>query len=184
MSSPFDTVSNYFLAKDGNRPHLASRIFADEAELKMVVNTDAVSFPESASGVDALKDILIRRFANDFENIYTFGLTRPTATNLQHFPCHWLVGMSVKRNGSARVGCGCYDWYFTPDERCLAERLVITVDVMCVLPQTKLDDLMTWLSGLPYPWCTPEEAVSTMPSFSAMAMVKRYLDRIRHISPG
>ena len=109
MSSPFDAVSTYFFAKDGNCPHLMRRAFADDAELEMVVKTDAISFPEAATGVDAIENILGRRFADDFENVYTFGLTRPTAANRHHFPCHWLVGMSAKKNGPIRVGCGRYD---------------------------------------------------------------------------
>jgi hypothetical protein len=165
MSGPFEAVSTYFFAKDGNRPH------------------DAVSFPESAKGVDAIEDILGRRFANDFENVYTFGLTRPTAANRHHFPCHWLVGMSAKNNGALRVGCGRYDWYFTPDDRCLVERLIITIDEMCVLSEAKLDDLMTWLSGLPYPWCTPEEAARTMPRIEGLAAIEKYLKEIHPIFP-
>jgi hypothetical protein len=155
MSSPFDAVTAYFLAKDGNRPFLMRRAFAEDVELQMVVKTDAISFPESAKGVVAIEDILGRRFANDVENVYTFCLERPSAAHRRHFPCHWLVGMSAKGNGPIRVGSGRYDWYFTPDERCLVERLVITIDLMKMFPATELDAIMGWLTGLPYPWCTP-----------------------------
>lgn len=179
MSSPTDAVSNYFFAKDGNRPHLMRRAFAADAELEMVVKTNAISFPESARGVDAIEDILVRRFTDEYENVYTFGLTRPSAANRHYFPCHWLVGMSAKKNGQIRVGNGHYDWYFTPDERCLIERLVITIDVMCILPETEFDSTMTWLSGLPYPWCTPEEAVGTIPRINGVAAVEQYLKEIQ-----
>ena len=67
MSSPFDAVTTYFLAKDGNRPFLMRRAFAEGVELQMVVKTDAISFPQSATGVAAIEDILGRRFANDFD---------------------------------------------------------------------------------------------------------------------
>jgi hypothetical protein len=112
-----------------------ARARAEDVELEMVVKTDANSFPESAKGLGAVEDILGRRFANDFENVYTFCLQRPSAGNRRHFPCQWLVGMSAKNNGPIRVGSGCYNWYFTPDERCLVERLVITIDVMQIFPQ-------------------------------------------------
>jgi len=183
MSSPFDAVSNYFFAKDGNRPHLMRRVFADDAELEVVVKTDAISLPQSATGVDAIQDIIGRRFADDFENVYTFGLMRPTAAHRHHFPCPWLAGMSAKNNGPIRVGCGRYDWYFTPDERCLVERLVITIDVMRLFPEARLDDLMTWFSGLPYPWCTPEEAVRTMPGTYGLAVVEQYINRDQPTAP-
>ena len=35
MSSPFDAVTTYFLAKDGNRPFLMRRAFAEGVELQM-----------------------------------------------------------------------------------------------------------------------------------------------------
>ena len=184
MSSPFDDVSTYFFAKDGNRPHLMKRAFAENADLEMVVNTDAISFPESAKGLDAIEDILGRRFADDFENVNTFGLSQPTAANRHHFPCYWLVGMSAKNNGPIRVGCGRYDWYFTPDEWCLIEKLVITIEVMQVFPETELLTIMQWLSSLPYPWCTPEEAIRTMPSIDGLVEVEQYIREAPPISPG
>jgi hypothetical protein len=48
--------------KDGNRPLLMKRAFADDAELEMVVRTDAISFPSSAKGQSAIEDIFVRRF--------------------------------------------------------------------------------------------------------------------------
>lgn len=183
MSSPFDAVSNYFFAKDGNRPHLMRRVFAEDAELVMAVRTDAISFPESATGIGAIEDILARRYTTDFENVYTFGLSRPTAANRRHFPCHWLVGMSAKDNRQVRVGCGRYDWYFAADETCLVEKLKITIDKMQVFPKTDLAAVMNWLSGLPYPWCTPEEAVGAMPNLDGLAVVEQYLNESRPISP-
>ena len=45
MPSPVDAVSSYFRAKDGNRPFLLRRAFAEDVHLEMVVKTDALSFP-------------------------------------------------------------------------------------------------------------------------------------------
>lgn len=50
------------------------------------------------------------------------------------FSCDWLVGMPDKETGNARVGCGRYDRTFRPGEPLLADRLVITIDAMQVLP--------------------------------------------------
>ena len=182
MSSPFDAVTTYFMAKDGNRPFLMRRAFAEAADLQMVVNTDAISFPGAAKGLAAIEDILGRRFANDFENIYTFCLARPTAANRRHFPCNWLVGMSAKGNGPIRVGSGRYDWYFTPDERCLVERLTITIDEMQVFPASELDTIMHWLCGLPYPWCKPEDALDSMPRLEGLTAIETYLRQVRLIA--
>lgn len=181
MPSPFEVVSTYFYAKDGNRPVLMRRAFAEDVQLEMVVNTDAISFPSSANGLAAIEEILGRRFANDFENVYTFCLARPTDANRRHFPCHWLVAMSAKGNGPIRVGSGRYDWYFSPDARCLVGRLVITIDVMEVFPPNELDRVMGWITSLPYPWCTPAEALKTLPSVEGLAAVERYLQEVRPI---
>ena len=181
MSSPFDAVTTYFLAKDGNRPFLMRRAFAEGVELQMVVKTEAISFPQSATGVAAIEDILGRRFANDFENVHTFCLERPSAAHRRHFPCHWLVGMSAKDNGPIRVGSGRYDWYFTADDRCLVERLIITIDVMQMLPATELDTIMNWITSLPYPWCSAGEVIATMPQMKELTPIEMYLRKARPI---
>jgi hypothetical protein len=134
----------------------------------------------------AIADILGRRSANDFENLYTFCLARclarPLAAHRRHFPCHWLVGMSAKDNGPIRVGSGRYVWYFTSDERCLVERLVITIDVMQMFPATRLDAIMGRLSGLPYPWCTPEDALEAMPPIQGLTAIETYLRQVQPIA--
>jgi hypothetical protein len=183
MSTPFDAVSTYFYAKDGNRPFLMRCAFAEDVELEIVVKTDAISFPSSAKGLTAVEDILSRRFANDFENVYSFCLSRPTEANRRHFPCHWLVGMSATSNGPIRVGSGRYDWYFTPDDRCLVERLIITIDVMQIFSASNLDAIMSWLAGLPYPWCTPDEALRSVPRIEGMGSIEHYVKEVRPISP-
>ena len=181
MSSPSDAVSTYILAKDGNRPHLMRRAFAEDAELEIVVKTDAISFPSSAKGSSAIEDIVVRRFALDYENVYTFCLSQPSEANRRHFPCHWLVGMSARSDGQIRIGCGRYDWYFGPDKACRVERLVIAIDVMKVFPATGFAASMDWLSSLPYPWCTPDQALSAAPAIEGFAEIKAYLAKVRPI---
>ena len=183
MPSPFEAVSTYFYAKDGNRPFLMRRAFAEDVHLEMVVKTEAISFPSSAKGVAAIEEILGRRFANEFENVYTFCLARPTEANRHHFPCHWLVGMSAKNNGPIRVGSGRYDWYFTSGAHCLVEKLIITIDVMQIFPANELDRIMSWITSLPYPWCRPDEAARDMPRIEGLAPVERYLKEVRPIPP-
>lgn len=183
MASPFEAVSTYFYAKDGNRPFLMRRAFAKDVQLEMIVKTEAISFPGSARGLAAIEEILGRRFANDFENVYTFCLARPTDANRRHFPCHWLVAMSAKDNGVIRVGSGRYDWYFSPDDQGLVERLTITIDLMQIFPTEELDRIMNWITSLPYPWCGPEEAVKNMPVIDDLAPIARYLKEVRSIPP-
>jgi hypothetical protein len=183
MSTPRNAVSTYILAKDGNRPYLMRRAFAEDAELEMVVHTDAISFPSSAKGVSAIEDILVRRFGLDYENVHTFCLSQPSEDNRRHFPCHWLVGMSAKNNGQIRIGCGRYDWYFMPNRECHVERLVIAIDLMKIFPAVELAASMNWLSSLPYPWCAPDEAVRDVPTIEGFAEIAAYLRQVRPIRP-
>jgi hypothetical protein len=180
MPTPADAVKTYILAKDGNRPFLMSQAFAQNAELEIVVKTDAISFPGSAKGIAALEDILVRRFGLEFENVYTFCLAEPPGTGCTHFACYLLVGMSAKANGQIRVGCGRYDWYFGGQGQ--VEKLVIAVDVMKVLPAEALAASMTWLSALPYPWCSADEALKRMPALDGLAEIETYLKRVRPLS--
>jgi hypothetical protein len=183
MSTPSDAVSSYILAKDGNRPFLMRRAFAEDAELETVVKTDAISFPSSAKGLRAIEDIIVRRFGLDYENVYTFCLSQPSETNRRHFPCHWLVGMSARSNGQIRIGCGRYDWYFRSGKACLVEKLVIAIDVMKILPATELAASMNWLSSLTYPWCSPDEAGRGVPAIEGLAEIETYLKQVRPLLP-
>ena len=177
MLTPADAVRNYILAKDGNRPFLMRQAFAESADLEIVVKTDAISFPSKAKGVDELTKALIPRFALDYQNVYTFCLTRPPATASRSLACHWLVGMSARSDGQVRVGCGRYDWHFGSEA--LAEKLVIVIDVMKVLPAEEHGACMNWLSALPYPWCDADEALQRMPALEGLADIKSYLQQAR-----
>lgn len=175
MPSPLEAISTYFRAKDGNRPFLMRHAFAQDARLEMVVKTDAISFPSTANGLPELEEILVRRFATAFENVYTFGLRQPTPSDQHRFTCPWLVAMSARSDGGLRVGSGLYDWQFSSDANCLVEKLVITIDVMEVLPARELASIMGWITALPYPWCRPGEVVQDMPRLEKLAPVERYL---------
>ncbi|MGY8668700.1 hypothetical protein Q3C01_40915 [Bradyrhizobium sp. UFLA05-109] len=181
MLTPANAVTTYILAKDGNRPFLMRKAFAENAELEMVVKTDAISFPSSARGVASLEDILVRRFGVDYENIFTFCLAEPPATECVNFSCHWLVGMSGKGNGPVRIGCGRYDWRFGSQGR--VEKLIITIDVMKVLPPDSLSPAMVWLSALSYPWCSADEALQRIPALDLLAEIRSYLLQIPPILP-
>ncbi|MBR1277971.1 hypothetical protein JQ624_25150 [Bradyrhizobium sp. AUGA SZCCT0283] len=181
MITASDAVSAYILAKDGNRPFLMRRAFTNDAELEVIVKSDAISFPNSAKGLSALEDILVRRFGLDYENVFTFCLSRPSEANRFHFPCHWLVGMSARGDGQIRVGCGRYDWHFGKDGR--VEKLAIAIDCMTVLPAAELSASMIWLSSLPYPWCSPDQAIDGMPTTEGYAEIANYLKLAGPIAP-
>lgn len=177
---PQDVLRAYFHAKDENRPHWMPQAFCEDATLETVVRTQAIAFPPVVHGLPAIADVLVRRFAQTYENVYSFYLARPPATIPSHrFSCDWLVAMSEKETGNARVGCGRYDWSFRAVEPILAERLVITIEAMQVLAPDTLPAILGWIGGLGYPWCSAGEALATMPPMPALRPIAECLGRSR-----
>ena len=181
MLTPAEAVQTYILAKDSNRPFLMKRAFAEDAELETVVKSDAISFPSAAKGLSTLEDVLVRRFNADNENIFTFCLSEPSEADRARFQCHWLVGMSTKATRQLRIGCGSYDWHF--DSAGKVAKLVINIEVMKILPGEQLGDAMRWLSCLPYPWCSPDEALRSIPVGGGLTEIEAYLKQVGPI-PG
>lgn len=171
-------LRTYFRAKDENRPHLMSEAFSATATLETVVKTSAISFPPVSRGLAPITDVLVRKFAQSYENVYSFYLERPPQqVSLANFSCDWLVGMSEKESGRAKVGCGRYDWQFQPGGRGLADRLVITIEAMQVLSADRLDSILQWLTSLPYPWCPARAVLKTAPAISELEPVFNYVRR-------
>ncbi|AXA53714.1 hypothetical protein ACNT2N_19705 [Pseudomonas thivervalensis] len=174
MNTAQRSIQQYILAKDGNRPHLLDQAFTPTAILDMVVHTGSITFPEHVEGRSAIGDVLVSRFGQTFENVYTFCLAAPPPADAEAFQCKWLVAMSDKNSGEARVGCGLYDWQFDPQSR-LAEGLTITIEHMKTLSATDLPMIMAWASRLDYPWCQPEAAISNVPDFGELREVVLYM---------
>ena len=177
---PEALIRTYVCAKDENRPHLMPRAFAVDATLHMTVKSEAISFPARSEDVAAIADVLVRRFGQTYDNVYTFCLTNsPPAPGTTRYECDWLVGMSNKVDGNVRVGCGSYVWAFTLQEQgwCV-QTLDIVIDAMEVLPpdttQAVFDD---WLGQLAYPWNTALQTCAQMPALPKLEPVRAYLHR-------
>jgi hypothetical protein len=179
MRDASDAIRTYIRAKDGNRPHLLGRAFALDVNLEVVNKTDAISFPSSVTGLDAVTDALVRRFSREFENVYTFCLSSPAKPESHQFSCDWLVGMSSKGRGDIRVGCGRYDWFFQPGEQSLVERLKITIERMKILSPDHLNAIMGWLADLSYPWCPAQAATVSIPRLQELVEIRDYINRSR-----
>jgi hypothetical protein len=179
MPTPAQAIGTYIQAKDGNRPCLMRQAFVDDTVLEMVVKTDAISFPASASGLDAITDVLIRRFVQDYENVYTFCLAAPPHARVDRFSCRWLVGMSSRSTGEVRVGCGQYDWQFRAASDGLVERLRITIERMHIFAPDHLGAIMSWLDDLPYPWCSAAEAAKNMPALPELARIAAGFEKMK-----
>ena len=173
-----DAISTYILAKDSNRPQLMKHAFAGDCELEMAVKTDAISFPNSAKGLEQITQILVTNFGDQYENVRTFCLSRPNSEYLPHFRCDWLVGMSARQGGAVRVGCGHYGWHFGADTDGRVKKLVIDIEVMGVLPAEEAEPIMRWLAALPYPWCSNVKAYESIPAIDALQPIESFLRRM------
>ena len=170
-----DAISTYILAKDSNRPQLMKHAFAGDCELEMAVKTDAISFPNSAKGLEQITQILVTNFGDQYENVRTFCLSRPNSEYLPHFRCDWLVGMSARQGGAVRVGCGHYGWHFGAGTDGRVKKLVIDIEVMGVLPAGETEPIMQWLAALPYPWCSNIQALENIPAIDGLRPIEGFL---------
>jgi hypothetical protein len=174
MKSAADTIAAYLRAKDENRPYLMRDAFAEDAALAMVVKSDNIAFPAATRGREAIANVIVRDFSTAYENVRTLCLTPAPIGTPHAFSCPWLVGMSVKADGAVRVGWGRYDWTFDADTA-RVRRLTITIEVMHVLPPRCLDVVVGWTFALPYPWCSAERAVLTLPELEVLQPLRDYL---------
>lgn len=173
-------IQTYIRAKDENRPHLMPHAFAQDATLTMTVKSDAIAFPGRSEGVQAISDVLARRFGQAYDNVYTFCVTDAApAQDARSFACDWLVGMTDKASGNVRVGCGSYTWQFTDAGQGLrVQELDITIEVMQVLdPRHTHAVLDAWLARLPYPWTDSAHVLAQAPSLQALTPVLDYVGR-------
>ena len=173
-------LRDYIRAKDENRPHLIQRVFCDAACLEMRVKTESISFPAVSQGAATIADVLVRRFNQTYENIYTFYLDKPAAGSANPpavFACDWLVGMSEKATGNVRVGCGRYEWVFEQDAPHRVERLAITIEAMQTLPPECLPNILGWLLALDYPWSSARAVCASAPKIKLLEPVLRHLGR-------
>lgn len=179
MSDQSEAITNYILAKDGNRPWLMQQTFAEDALLEMDVRTNSISFPPFVSGIAAITEVLVRQFSLENENVYTFCLSAEPKRSEQEFSCDWLVGMSRRDTSDIRVGFGCYDWVFEGKPRLLVSALKITIDEMLVLDRNSVQPIKRWLTGLPYPWCPPDTALTGIPAIDKLKPISDFLSNRR-----
>jgi hypothetical protein len=175
MKSPAESIRAYIRAKDQNRPYLMRRAFSEAATLNMIVKTGAIAFPPFSKGIQVITEVLVRRFAEAYENVFTFCLGDPPRQDAGSYTCKWMVGMSEKGTGAVRAGCGRYDWLFGAHEPFLTRELTITIEFMQILPSETLEPIMNWLSGLPYPWCPVQTAVASAPGVEGLDVILGYL---------
>ena len=177
LAAQAEAVEGYIRGKDENRPFLALKAFDEHASLSIAVLSEGISLAPSADGREAIVEILVRDFARDYENVRTLCLSAPPGAGDVEFACPWLVGMSSKNDGTVRVGCGHYLWGFASQAPRCVVRFKITIHVMTVLAREHLPVVTAWLFSLPYPWCSPLNAVETAPALRELDAVRKWIQR-------
>lgn len=168
-------LRTYFHAKDGNRPHLLDDVFSKDARLEIRNRSEQISFPAVTVGLAGIADVLVRRFNQTYENIYSFYLARPTS-NKETFSCDWLVAMTEKESKAVRVGCGQYDWAFQRNPVLHVTELIITIEAMLILDAAMTIEVMRWARQLDYPWTSSAAVTRTLP-LADLQPLRTYVDR-------
>jgi len=175
LRSPARAIAAYIEAKDENRPALMGGAFTADATLEMIVRTGAISFPPHTRGLAPITQVLVTGFNENYENVRTFCLAEPPTPATRSYTCDWLVGMSERGTGAARIGCGIYDWSFEAAAPHRVQSLRITIETMLTLPASAMAPIAGWLSTLPYPWCPPRSAIASAPRMAELEPVLQRL---------
>ena len=162
-------IERYIRAKDENRAHLIAATFHDTAQVHMEVQTSGISFPPLLNGSAEIAETLVQRFGCTYGNVYTFCLDFDPAAS-ESAPdtlvCRWLVAMTAKTDGTARLGWGSYRWKFSriPDDtQWKVECLTIQIAQMKTLSRRTGHDLISWASSHPYPFSSDALVLETLP---------------------
>lgn len=163
-------VSKYLYAKDNNKPHLMKKTFISHSKLDVKLNSENISFPSITKGVEEITNVLITNFNNIYDNVYTLCLDDTVVVEENSLKCIWLVVMTEKQSAKVRFGYGSYYWSFSND---LAEYLNIIIDDMVILDENLSEELLTWVSSLPYPWCKSKEILESLPKIDELESFKK-----------
>lgn len=168
-------IEIYILAKDGNRPHLMDDAFTANARLEMNVKTARIAFPGTVEGRAEIARVLSSEFAQCYENVYTFCVSKPPA-EADEFECLWLVVMTEKDTAAALLGIGRYTWR-RAGRSAKISALRITLEEMAALPRQSAPALLQWVSTLPYPWCPIDRLAAQAPDFDEVTRACAWLGK-------
>ncbi|EAQ67117.1 hypothetical protein MED121_14359 [Marinomonas sp. MED121] len=171
-------IGRYIQGKDGNKPYLLEKVFSQDAVLKMLVQSDAISFPAEVVGADEIINTLSSEFNLAYENIYTLCFLDTVTQSNTLINCRWLVGMTSKDSAEVRVGYGDYHWTFELDDSIQAKKLTIVIEDMLVLDKEYRSQILPWLASCTYPWAISSDVLSKMPDIDVLSEVAKRLAKI------
>jgi len=175
-------ISRYIRAKDASKPHLMQSVFSEHATLSMRVDSDNISFPADTSGVNNITEVLVVKFNQTYENIYTLCLTDTWQQRSNTVTCGWVVFMSEKNSGVTRVGFGLYDWLFESDDLNLVSHLSIEIEDMQLFPEQLQPEIMSCMNNLSYPWVSTADVLHSMSGVTGLSEVRSKIDASTQVS--
>jgi len=173
----FDTcrelIRLYLRATNENRAHLLAGAFDEHAKVAFDTHTQGVRVPPLLEGLPSIAETLVQRVGSSYGNIYTLCLDYPAPSAIQPpstaptpLSCAWLLAMTAKTDGTARLGWGRYRWCFDragPEAPWRVSHLTVDIDQMKTLPRPLGQDLIHWASAQPYPFCASETLLASLP---------------------
>jgi len=166
-------IETYLKARDLQCPSLIADAFSEQAQVRIVSSSTAISFPGEIRGQDAIVRVLVTQIAERFSSVCTSCIGAPPEDN-EPFECRWLTSMTERDGGGVLVGCGRYQWQAEIGEARIAS-LVVTIDVMTRLAEKDHESGLAWLHGLSYPWCTTACLEKNVPAIPAIRDIARRL---------
>jgi len=169
-----ELVLKYICAKDKNRPHLMDEVFTSNATLEMKLKTQNIFFPSRTLGIENITDVLVTKFSQSYEQVYTFCLIDTINNSSQILKSDWIVCMREKKSGDIRIGYGVYNWFFTKDEEPLVKHLTIQIEEMITMEKEYSTLFFNWVEKLDYPLCSLEQLFKKSPNFRAIKSIQKY----------
>jgi hypothetical protein len=185
ISSVRSLLECYIRAKDQNQPELIFDSFAAAAELTFEIATDAIDFPRSVTGAQAIAQTLVTDFGERFDRCRTYYVcTEPEVDADGVCTMPWLVAMRQKDNETLRLGKGTYRWRIArmPDGPDRIVGLHIAIERMDVIDDPGAVMLQTLQAWLTYPWLPLPELAQRIESFQAMYPESAFATAFRHPS--
>ncbi|WP_163832722.1 hypothetical protein [Spartinivicinus ruber] len=166
-------IHTYIQAKDKNQPSLMKQVFSRDAVLEIKNKSAHIELPAITTGLSAITDTLVTNFNQSYENVYTYCLLNSFQNGQSDLSCQWLVIMREKASKKLRVGCGRYDWIINDHFYTLANKLIITIEHMIVLPTTESTTITKWQGNLDYPFTEPSRLLEKMSELEALRNISQ-----------
>jgi hypothetical protein len=157
------------------------RVFSTDASVQINVLNGDMSFPARTTGLPALRDLLVRGFSEQYEDVSTHCCLDSANYHANALHCAWLVCLRESASGVVRLGWGRYRWQFQEvsvdcnNQDRLVDHLQIDIDQMQPVHAEQADNLLDRMMDLPYPWFSLSMLSPVLSGFEEVQACTDYL---------